>query len=236
MLATTHDSELDRGTTSVAPGMERHCALTRELKPVDEMIRFVVGPAGEVVPDVKRKLPGRGIWITGSRAAVEEAVKRHVFARGFKRDVRVAPDLAAAAEQLLERSALDALAIAGKAGLVLAGSAKVEGALGEDGLAALIHAADAAGDGIRKLAGKLAAALQRKTQEKSREIAIIDLFSGGQLDLALNRPNVVHAALLAGPGATTFLARVARLKRFRNTPALATANASADGARGQRTE
>ena len=62
--------------------------------PVAELIRFVVGPAGEVVPDVKRKLPGRGLWITASRAAVEEAVKRNVFARGFKRQVRVAPDLA----------------------------------------------------------------------------------------------------------------------------------------------
>ena len=80
------------------------------------MIRFVVGPAGEAVPDVKRKLPGRGIWITASRAAIEEAVKRNVFARGFKRDVRVAGDLAAQVERLLERAALDALAIAAKAG------------------------------------------------------------------------------------------------------------------------
>ena len=98
MLATRNseqDSELDRGATSVAPGTERTCALTRELKPVSEMIRFVVGPAGEAVPDVKRKLPGRGIWITATRAAIEEAVKRNVFARGFKRDVRVAGDLAA---------------------------------------------------------------------------------------------------------------------------------------------
>ena len=65
---------------------ERHCALTRELKPVDEMIRFVVGPGGDAVPDVKRKLPGRGLWITGTRAAIDEAVKRNVFARGFKRE------------------------------------------------------------------------------------------------------------------------------------------------------
>ena len=82
MLALAQDSELDRGTTSVAPGSERMCALTRKVLPVAELIRFVVGPAGEVVPDVKRKLPGRGLWITGTRAAVAEAVKRNVFARG----------------------------------------------------------------------------------------------------------------------------------------------------------
>ncbi len=68
MLAVAQDSELDRGATSVAPGTERTCALTRELKPVAEMIRFVVGPAGDAVPDVKRKLPGRGIWVTATRA------------------------------------------------------------------------------------------------------------------------------------------------------------------------
>jgi predicted RNA-binding protein YlxR (DUF448 family) len=233
MLATAHDSELDRGTQS--SGSERHCALTREVKPVDEMIRFVIGPAGEVVPDVKRKLPGRGIWISASRAAVEEAARRNVFPRGFKRQVAVGPQLAEDTERLLERSALDALAIAGKAGLVHAGTAKVEAALERDDLAALIHAADAGGDGVRKLAGRLHAGLKREMRDKPREIAIIEIFAGGQLDLALNRPNVVHAALLAGPGATTFLTRAACLKRFRS-PAAATARASADGARGQSSE
>ena len=237
MLAMAQDSELegelDRGATSVAPGMERHCALTRTLKPVDEMIRFVVGPGGDAVPDIKRKLPGRGIWITATRAALDEAVKRNVFARGFKRNVRVAADLAATTERLLERSALDALAIAGKAGQVVGGFAKVEAAIGRDDLVALIHAADAAADGKRKLD----AALQRKTPEKSREIAIVEAFTGAQLDLALNRPNVVHAALLAGPVSETFLARAKRLERFRtgNSPELVSAHAPTDGARGQNT-
>ena len=230
MLAVTQDNELDRGTTSVAPGTERHCALTRELKPVSDMIRFVLGPAGEVVPDVKRKLPGRGIWITGGRGALEEAVKRNVFARGFKRDVRVASDLAAATERLLERAALDALAVASKAGQVVTGFAKVEAAITQGDIAALLHASDAADDGTRKLD----AALRRKAAEKPGETATIDLFSGGQLDLALNRPNVVHAALLAGPAGETFLARVMRLKRFRNSPANETA--PKEGARGQVTE
>jgi predicted RNA-binding protein YlxR (DUF448 family) len=234
MLATAHDSELDHGATKVAPGMERHCALSRTLKPVDEMIRFVVGPGDETVPDIKRKLPGRGIWITATRAALDDAIKRNVFARAFKRNVRVAADLPATTERLLERSALDALAIAGKAGQVVGGFAKVEAAIGRDGVLALIHAAGAAADGKRKLD----AALQRKTPEKSRDIAIVEMFSGAQLDLALNRPNVVHAALLAGPVSDTFLARVRRLERFRtgNSPELVSAHAPTDGARGQNSE
>ena len=238
MLAVTQDNELDRGVTKIAPGVQRHCALTRQLMPVDDMIRFVVGPGHHVVPDVKRKLPGRGLWLTGTRDAVAEAVKRNVFARGFKQDVRVAAELPATAEQMLERAALDALAIAGKAGRLVTGFAKVEAAIAQGDqstIEALIHASDAAEDGVRKLDAGLTA-LQRKMAEKPRQIAIIDLFSGGQLDLALNRPNVVHAALLGGPGSETFLARVARLQRFRNTPAIALKTASADGARGQVTE
>lgn len=234
MLATAQnseqDGELDRGAISVAPGTSRTCALTRDAKPVSEMIRFVVGPAGEVVPDIKRKLPGRGIWISATRTAIEESIKRNVFARGFKREVRLIADLTAQIERLLESAALDALAIAGKAGAVVSGFSKVEAAIGRDKLLALIHATDAAADGKRKLD----AALQRDKDEKPREIAPICLFSGAQLDLALNRSNVVHAALLAGPGSETFLARVTRLERFRtgNPPDAVSAHAPTDGARG----
>jgi uncharacterized protein len=218
MLAVAQDMELDRGAASVASGAERTCALTREVKPISELIRFVVGPDGAVVPDVKRKLPGRGLWITAARGSVEQAVKRNVFARAFKRDVRVRVDLAEAVDGLLERSALDALAIAAKAGLVAAGFAKVEAALGKSGVLAVIHAADAAPDGKRKLA----------PPEGSRAV-VIGHFSGGQLDLALNRPNVVHAALLAGPGSETFLARAARLARYRtnNSPETSSRNSPA---------
>ena len=211
MLATAQESELDRGATSVAPGMARHCALTREVRPVGELIRFVIGPDGAVVPDIKRKLPGRGLWLTGTRAALDEAVRRNVFARGFKRQVAVPPALTADTERLLERAALDALAIAGKAGQVVTGTTRVEAALRDDDTVALIHAADAAGDGKRRLD----TALRRNRGEKARETAIVDTFAGEQLDLALNRPNVVHAALLAGPVSETFLARVKRLERFR---------------------
>lgn len=211
MLTIAQDQELDLGANRIAPGMQRHCALTRTLKPVDDMIRFVVGPGGHTVPDVKRKLPGRGIWVTGTRAAIDRAIKEKVFPRAFKQNVRVSADLAVTTETMLTQSALDALAIAGKASQVVAGFAKVEAALADGDVLALIHAAEAASDGRRKLD----AAAQRELAEKSRQIAIIESFTGEQLDLALNRPNVVHAALLAGPESGTFLARHARLERFR---------------------
>lgn len=236
MLAIAQDvksqeDELDRGAASVAPGTQRTCALTREAKPVSEMIRFVIGPGDAIVADVKRKLPGRGLWVTATRKSIEDAVKRNIFARGFKRNVKVGADLPAQTEGMLERATLDALAMAGKAGLVVSGFAKVEAALGRSEAVALLHASDGAADGKRKLDG----ALRRNREETdgiAREIAVIGEFSGAQLDLALNRPNVVHAALLAGPGSETFLARVSRLVRFRTgqSPDAVSAHAPTDGA------
>jgi predicted RNA-binding protein YlxR (DUF448 family) len=208
-LAADAEPQLDQGPA--AAGSERFCALTRAAKPVDELIRFVVGPDTEVVPDVKRKLPGRGIWITATRTAVDEAIKRRVFARGFRKEVRTATDLGVTTERLLERSALDALAMVGKASQIVSGFGKVEDAIRAGEMIALIHAADGAADGKRKLA-----AVQRQNHQEGREIPSIEAFSSQQLDLALGRLNVIHAALLDGPASATFLARTQRLLRFRD--------------------
>jgi predicted RNA-binding protein YlxR (DUF448 family) len=207
MLARTHAPELDAGPRKLA-GRERLCAVTRTVKPVDDLIRFVIGPQG-VVPDVKRKLPGRGLWVTADREILADAVTRKVFARGFKRDVRVDPALVELTEQLLTSSVLDALAIAGKSGLVAAGFSKAEAALTRDQVAALLHAAEARSDGVAKLSGTL------RRRADAEQVLVITQFTSDQLSLALGRPNVVHAALLAGPATSTFLTRFARLGRFR---------------------
>jgi predicted RNA-binding protein YlxR (DUF448 family) len=178
--------------------------------PVADMIRFVVAPDGSVIPDLKRRLPGRGIWITATRPALRSALARKAFARSFKREVRVAPDLIESTERLLERSALDALAMAHKAGRTVTGFAKVETVLvRQDRVVGLIRAADAADDGVRKLNATL------RQRADAETIAVIDIFAISQLDLAFGRSNVVHAALTAGPESDTFLARWARLKGFR---------------------
>ena len=203
-----HDTALDAGPRSGGAGTERFCAVTRTVRPVDDMIRFVIGPDG-VVPDLKRKLPGRGIWITATRSALKDAVARKVFAKSFKREVRTAPDLVDLTERLLVRAALDALAIAGKAGAVVAGFAKVEAALTHDKVAALLHGSDARPDGVKKLGGVL------HQRPDADDVITVTAFSSAELDLALGRSNVVHAALLAGPASNTFLARFHRLERFR---------------------
>jgi len=206
-LANNATAELDNGPRPRERA--RLCAATRTSHPVSDLIRFVVGPGGEAVPDVKSKLPGRGIWVTATRDALGEAIKRKVFARGFKRDVRLAPDFVDHTERLLERAVLDALAMAGTARSVAAGFAKVEAALEKEDVIAILHAAGASSDGIRKLQ---AAARRHRSGPPPAEIGFL---TTAQLDLALNRPNVVHAALLAGPASETVLARCRRLERFR---------------------
>jgi uncharacterized protein len=211
MLAIV-DGELDNGPRTKSATM-RMCAVSREVKPVDQLIRFVLSPQGEVVPDLKRKLPGRGLWITASRARVAEAVRRNQFSRGFKRDVRAAQTLASDTEKLLVRSAIEALAMAAKAGQVVSGFAKVEEALAGGQATALIHASDGAADGIRKLD---AIVRQRGGNHgESLIFPIVTELTSSELDLALGRANVIHAALLAGPAGKPFLSRSQILVRYR---------------------
>src|ERR1700720_2061048 len=129
MLALA-DPELDNGPRTNRSATMRMCAVTREVRPIDELIRFVVSPSGEVIADLKRKLPGRGLWVSASYRAVAEAVRRNHFSRGFRRDVRARPTLAEDTEALLVRSTIDALAIAAKAGQVVSGFSKIEALLG----------------------------------------------------------------------------------------------------------
>jgi predicted RNA-binding protein YlxR (DUF448 family) len=213
MLALADPADLDNGPRTNRSGTERMCAVTRAVRPIDELIRFVVAPSGEVIADLKRKLPGRGLWVSASRKAVTEAVRRNYFGKGFKRDVRVAPTLPLDTENLLVRGAVEALAMAAKAGQVVAGFAKVEGALQAHQAVALIHATDGAADGIRKLD----AILRQKAGNdgESPEFPVIGALTSEQLDLALGRSNVIHAALLAGAAGKTFLSRSQILVRYR---------------------
>jgi len=215
LLARADTPDTDRGPAEGRRGVERLCALTREVKPTAELIRFVAAPDGAIVADIKRKLPGRGVWVTAQRAAIEDAVKRNVFARSLKCAVRAAPDLAATVEQQLEAAALDALAMAHKAGRVAIGFGRAETALTNEPVVAVLNAADGAADGARKIA---AAAARRQTGENAGEILVVSAFTSAQLDLALGRSNVVHAALLAGPASKGFLERYRSLERFRVDP------------------
>jgi len=220
MLADT-DPELDHGPRTERSATVRMCAVSREVRPIDELIRFVVSPQGHIVPDLKRKLPGRGMWVTASREVVAEAVRRHHFPKAFKRELRIPQTFPADLEALLVRSVVEALGIAAKARQIVAGFGKVESALREGTVEVLIHASDGAADGIRKL--DMLARQNEGNRGAKPEIPVVTALKSTELDLALTRSNVIHAALLAGPASKSFLSRSQMLVRYRMADADRTA-------------
>lgn len=185
---------------------ERRCVATGETAERGRLIRCVVGPDGQLVPDIEAKLPGRGLWVSARRAAVDLAVKKGAFPRAAKQAVKVSPDLPDQIEQLLARRCINLLGLCRRAGLAVAGFVKVEERLAAGRVAVLVQAADASADGKAKLA-RLARDLER-----------VEILTSAELGLALGRENVVHAALSPGGLTSSFLAEAQRLAGFRSPP------------------
>lgn len=190
----------------------RTCIVTRVERPPSELIRFVPAPDGSVTPDLARKLPGRGVWVTCSAAVLTEAITKKAFAKSLKRQVKVAPDLPALVERLMLDRVIQALSLANKAGSLVTGFSKLDAELGKGNVIILLHAVEAADDGCLKLDRKWRAI----AADLGREPRIIKELTIAQLDLATGRENVVHAGLNAGGATTRFSIEAERLGRYRS--------------------
>lgn len=188
---------------------ERTCIVTRQQLPADGMVRFVMAPDGSVVPDLRRRLPGRGVWVTARADVVETAERKHMFRRGFASEVSVEPGLAGRVSELLRKAAVSALSMARKAGTAVSGFGKVEAALGTGTAVAVIHAPDASDDGVAKIAG-----VTRRHYSEDQRPRVVRAFTNDDLDLAFGRTHVIHAALLAGPASENVMRRVQGLADF----------------------
>jgi predicted RNA-binding protein YlxR (DUF448 family) len=194
--------------------LQRQCALSRARKPPEELIRFVAAPDGSIVPDLARRLPGRGVWIEASAAAVAAAVRRNIFARSLKRQVTAPADLSEQVERLLRRRLAAALAIANKAGLITAGYVKVGKRLRGRAVFVLLHAAEASPVGAARL-DHLFKTLSGSAWDAQR---VIRELTSAELSLAIGQPTVVHAAAAAGGASARLLAEALRLRGYRQTP------------------
>lgn len=203
---------------------ERRCVVSGESRPTEDLIRFALGPDG-VVPDVSGRLPGRGVWVTCREDRVAEAIRKKLFARGFKQQVTCPDDLSNVVKHLLRRRATDRISIANKAGLACAGFSKVEATLRDGSIAVLLHGSDAAEDGCRKLDGlaKIGAEITGNAPK------IVSSFKSNELSLAFGRSNVVHAALKQGGASASFLKDLERLENY--TAGAGTVEPSTDGTR-----
>ena len=193
-------------TRPTAPDRERRDIVSGEVMEEARLIRFVAGPDGAVVPDLARKLPGRGLWVAADRAAVEAAAKKGLFSRAAKARLQPGPNLADQVESLLKRRLLSGLGLARRAGELTSGFEKVSAAISSGRAAWLIEASDGAADGRRKLR-----ALARR---QSRPPGVFGVFSAPELGLALGLENVIHTAFLAGRAADRWALDVQRLSGF----------------------
>jgi predicted RNA-binding protein YlxR (DUF448 family) len=200
--------------TVTSPAAKTHAEASRERRdivsgavmPEARLVRFVAGPDGAVVPDLARKLPGRGLWVAADRDSVATAAKKGLFARAAKAKVAAPADLPDQVERLLKVRLLAGLGLARRAGDLTSGFEKVSSAISSGKAAWLIEASDGAADGRRKLL-----ALARKA---SPPPGLVGVFNSSELGLALGLENVIHTAFLAGRAVERWAEDVRRLAGF----------------------
>ncbi|MEP2892216.1 RNA-binding protein [Tateyamaria sp.] len=166
-------------------GPERKCIATGEVQPKFGLIRFVVGPETQVVPDIAGKLPGRGIYVAADRVALDTAVAKKLFARGAKMPVQVPENLTDEVERQLARRVVDLIALSRKSGRAVAGYEKVKGWLQMEEAQVLIQAVDGSGRGKTKLS-------------TPHFGSYIGWLTSDELGLAFGRQTVIHGALASG--------------------------------------
>jgi len=195
---------VSRGKPKPAPDEpERKCLVTGEVSPKRGLIRFVVGPEDMVFPDVASKLPGRGMYVSAERDALEMAVAKRAFSRGAKRQVSVPDDLVDQVEAQLTKRATDRLAMARKAGAAISGFEKVKDWLEKDRCRILLQASDGSERGKSKL------------YRPGGRGSFFDILTADELGLSFGRERVIHAALAAGRLAEDFRDDAVRLSGVR---------------------
>jgi predicted RNA-binding protein YlxR (DUF448 family) len=167
------------------------------------LLRLVVGPDGEIVPDVEARLPGRGLWLTPRRDIVERAVAKRIFARAARRPVSASPELADRIESLLARRCCDSLGLARRAGLAVAGFDRVGEAVRHGRAALLLCALDGAEGGRKKIAAL------------GRDLPSAEVLTATELGAAFGRERIVHAAVGGGKLCRRLLLDLSRLAGLR---------------------
>ncbi len=187
---------------------ERRCIVSGEHGGRGDLIRLALDADGAVAPDLGAKAPGRGAWVTPDRALIATALAkgklRGSLIRAFKTpQIAVPDDLVERIESGLERRVFDTLGLANKAGSLIWGGERIGDALLAGRVKLLIHASDAAADGLEKIRRK-ARDTRKLTLPVTRE----------RLSLALGRENVVHAAVCDAATAARVMAAVERWLAF----------------------
>lgn len=189
----------------------RKCIVSGASGPKDGLIRCVVGPDGQIVADLSEKLPGRGIWVSSGREAIDKAVAGGLFARAARTRVKVPLDFADQVEDLLIARVIRQLGLVQKAGRALTGFEKVVDCVEKGRAFVLLEASDGAADGRNKLLRKV----NRQNRDHNQSIHVVGLLNSADLSLAFGHQHVIHAALKTAPVAKMALRDLVRLAGFR---------------------
>ena len=181
--------------------VQRRCIATGRSAEKAALVRFVLAPSGEIVPDLAERLPGRGVWVSARRDAIDRAVSKQQFARGLRKAVRAHRDLADTVERLLVARIVELLGFARRAGEAVCGFEKCRARLERDGTV-LLHARDGSRAGLEKLAGA----------SSGKALRVLDRV---ELGAPFGRRDTVHVALVSGGLAHRIIQECTRLSGFR---------------------
>jgi len=182
---------------------ERKCIATGESQPKAGLIRFCLGPDGQIAPDILGKLPGRGMYVSADRAALDRAAKKNLFSRAARQPVKVPEGLADLVETLIARRVIELLSMARKAGDAVTGYEKVKDWLVKGTAVTLIQASDGSERGKTKL------------HAPDGANGFIGCLSAGEIGLAFGRERAIHAALAAGGLRSRVVEEAAKLAGLR---------------------
>lgn len=186
---------------------ERRCIVSGKSGARGGLVRFVVGPGDEIVPDILGRLPGRGLWVTADRSMIAEAAGKNRFARAARKKVTIPADLPDRVEALLLRRVVDLIAMARKGGKAVTGYEKVKGWLLSEQAEVLIQASDGSERGKTKLRPPEGG---RRAEEN-----LISCLTAEELGLAFGRDRAIHAALAPGGLTTRIIDEATRLAGLR---------------------
>ena len=192
---------------------ERRCLASGETRDPLDMVRFVLSPDGVVTPDIARKLPGRGVWVSADRKSLEKTIALKSFSRGFKTKAQIDGDLVSLTESLLARRVLGLITMARKAGVMAMGFDQVQSMAREAAIAFRIEAKDGSKDGRSKIR-TLSKAMNR--EQDLADPIVIGCFTAQDIGKALARDSIVHAAIKPSKLAKTLAIEAKRLSGFRD--------------------
>ncbi|MCB2013512.1 MAG: DUF448 domain-containing protein [Sphingobium sp.] len=196
---------------------ERRCILTGDRADPALLVRLALSPDGMVMPDVRAKAPGRGAWVGVSRGELESALAKgklkSALMRAFKTGpVEIPADLPQLIDDALERQAMDRLGLEARASNIVTGSEKIEVAARRGQVHMLMHAADAAADGCRKLDQAWRVGEDMEGTDRAGQVLPVGREA---LSKAMGRDNVVHLGVSDAAAAQRIGAVLSRWQSYR---------------------